>query len=97
MRLIPCTIVLTLASSCPVIAQKWEIGGLGGLWMESEFHHFEFHDLQSDPLRVGLDFRHAQRSESSLPRILTTIGEARSDGCTSGVARRSSRTASRLP
>src|SRR4029453_2541668 len=30
MRLIPCTIVLTLASSCPVIAQKWEIGGLGG-------------------------------------------------------------------
>jgi hypothetical protein len=30
MRLIPCTIVLALASACPVIAQKWEIGGLGG-------------------------------------------------------------------
>ena len=30
MRLIRCTIVLTLASSCPLIAQKWEIGGLGG-------------------------------------------------------------------
>lgn len=30
MRLIPCTIVLTLAFSCPVSAQKWEIGGLGG-------------------------------------------------------------------
>jgi len=36
MRLIPCTIVLTLASSCPVIAQKWEIGGLGGYgWFQN--------------------------------------------------------------
>jgi hypothetical protein len=36
MRLIPCTIVLTLAFSCPVIAQKWEIGGLGGYgWFQN--------------------------------------------------------------
>src|SRR5215471_11698356 len=30
MRLVLGTIALTLASSCPGIAQKWEIGGLGG-------------------------------------------------------------------
>jgi hypothetical protein len=30
MRLIPCTIVLALAASCPLIAQHWEIGALGG-------------------------------------------------------------------
>jgi hypothetical protein len=35
-RLITCTIVVTLASSCPVMAQRWEIGGLGGFgWYEN--------------------------------------------------------------
>ena len=36
MRLITYTIVLTLASTGPVIAQRWEIGGLGGYgWYEN--------------------------------------------------------------
>ena len=36
MRLITCAIVLSLASSCPAIAQKWELGGLGGYgWYEN--------------------------------------------------------------
>jgi hypothetical protein len=74
MRLIPCTIVLTLAFSCPVIAQKWEIGGLGGYWMVLEFNRFEFHDLQPRPLRARLDFRHAQRSESSCRESLPPFG-----------------------